>query len=231
MPFLPKRVITVRASREEETHKYMIVSSADSSLILGINEGKISTVQDSGFIKVEPTIHVSVMEDGSYVQVTETVIIHVRSHLEGSPKNTKWQCDPGRKITMACSNSRQLAITVDQDQLIYFEVDDANAGLLAERGKKIFKQDLKSIDIGEVPEQRQRFKFLMVAFKDQILRILSLEPEMCLNRVSMQVLPQEPSDVALVELNNQLYLHIGMENGVLMRTLLDNITGGLSDGR
>ena len=47
----------------------------------------------------------------------------------------------------------------------------------------------------------------------------------------MQVLPQEPSSVSLIEFNDQMYLHIGMENGVLMRTVIDNITGGLSDSR
>lgn len=52
-----------------------------------------------------------------------------------------------------------------------------------------------------MPEQRLRFKFLVVAFKDQTLRVLSLEPESCLNRVSMQVLPHEPSDVSLLYIN------------------------------
>ena len=81
MVFEPRNVITVKQNKEDEHHKYMIVSSDESSLILGINEGKISSVNDSGFIKTEPTIHVAVLEDRSYVQITETVIIHVRSHL------------------------------------------------------------------------------------------------------------------------------------------------------
>jgi splicing factor 3B subunit 3 len=132
---------------------------------------------------------------------------------------------------MACSNSRQLIISVENDQLIYFEIDRSSGCMLTDRGQKLFKQEIKAIDVGEVPEQRQRFKFLIVAFQDQTLRVLSLEPDTCLNRVSMLMLPLEPSSVSLIELNNQLYLHIGMENGVLMRSFVDSVTGGLSDSR
>jgi hypothetical protein len=90
MIFTPRRVITVKSMRTEDHHKYMIVSSDESSLVLGINEGKISTVTDSGFIRTEATLHVGLMEDGSFIQVTPTVIIHVRSHLSANHKNTKW---------------------------------------------------------------------------------------------------------------------------------------------
>ena len=82
----------------------MIVSFADSSLILSIYEGKISSVAESGFQKNEATLHAGLMDDGSYIQVTPTNIVHVRSHLGSQFKNTKWQCDKGRKIIAACSN-------------------------------------------------------------------------------------------------------------------------------
>jgi hypothetical protein len=59
----------------------------------------------------------------------------VRAHLEAA--NTKWQSDPGRKIISACSNSRQVVIQVEKDQLIYFEVD--SSGKLTDKGQKIFK--------------------------------------------------------------------------------------------
>ena len=85
--------------------------------------------------------------------------------------------------------------------------------------------------MGEVPEGRQRFKFLIVGFGDATVRVLSLEPESCLERVSMQALPASPTAVSVAEMNERLYLHIGLENGVLLRTVMDNITGGLTDSR
>ena len=104
MPFMPVRVHTLKAKRGDEYDKFLLVSALDSSLILGITEGKISSLQETSFVKGEATIHAGTMDDGSNIQVTPTSIIHVRSHL-GS-KNTKWSSDPGRKIMAACSNSR-----------------------------------------------------------------------------------------------------------------------------
>ena len=115
MPLKPTKVMTLKGKPGEKLDKYLIVSSADQSLILGINEGKISSITDSSFQKNEPTIHVGLMEDGTYLQVTQTSIVHVRNHVSKSLKNTKWSCDPGRKILSACSNSRQVVIQVETD--------------------------------------------------------------------------------------------------------------------
>ena len=67
MPFSPKRVITLKGKLGDEYDKYMIVSAVDSSLILGITEGKISALNDSSFVKGEPTVHAGILEDGSYI--------------------------------------------------------------------------------------------------------------------------------------------------------------------
>ena len=106
MPFKPTKVMTLKAKLTDEFHQYLIVSSIDSSLILSINDGKISSVGDSNFAVGEPTVHVCTMHDGSFIQVTQTSIIHIRDHVDKSYKNTKWMCDPGRYILSACSNSR-----------------------------------------------------------------------------------------------------------------------------
>ncbi len=78
-----------------------------------------------------------------------------------------------------------------------------------------------------MPEGRKRCKFLVVGFADSTgtLRILSLEPETCLQRISTQALPSVAHSVSLMTLgphdtekqNDQLYLHVGLENGVLLR--------------
>ena len=53
----------------------------------------------------------------------------------------------------------------------------------------------------------------------------------------MQALPALPESVSLVNLireeqsQQQLFLHVGLENGVLLRTVVDNVTGVLSDSR
>lgn len=49
MPLKPVRAMTLPAKIGDELDKYLIVSFADSSLILGINEGKISSIGETGF--------------------------------------------------------------------------------------------------------------------------------------------------------------------------------------
>ena len=76
------------------------------------------------------------------MQITDTSVFHIRSHLGKDFKNTAWQSDPGRKIVQACSNSRQVVLQVERDQLIYFEVNDAKNGELRDAGQKLFKQPI-----------------------------------------------------------------------------------------
>ena len=59
----------------------------------------------------------------------------------------------------------------------------------------------------------------------------------------MQALPDAPESLCIAEmggtegrdgepgLKGQLYLNIGLQNGVLLRTVLDQVTGDLSDTR
>jgi splicing factor 3B subunit 3 len=100
-----------------------------------------------------------------------------------------------------------------------------------DKGQKLFKQPIKCLHIAPVPEGRMRFKFLLAGFGDSTVRVLSLEPETCLDRVSVQALPSLPTSVLITLMGSQLLLHIGLENGVLLRTIVDAITGGMSDSR
>lgn len=78
MPLDPTRVITLKANHDDDTHKYLIVSFADSTLVLSVSEGKITTVADSaGFQKSAPTVHAQLLEDGSMIQVTDTCVHHI----------------------------------------------------------------------------------------------------------------------------------------------------------
>lgn len=101
MPVKPLRVMTLKGKHDDLNDKYLIVSSIDSTILLEISENNISSVEENiGFVVTEPTIHVALLEDGSYLQVTPKGIVHIRQHLE--KKNTKWQSD--RPIRQACSN-------------------------------------------------------------------------------------------------------------------------------
>ena len=103
--------------------------------------------------------------------------------------------------------------------------------------------DSSMVDIGNVPSGEQRTRFLAVGLADNTVRIISLDPSDCLTPLSMQALPDSAMSLCISEMGGtegrdgepgvqgQLYLNIGLHNGVLLRTVVDQVTGDLSDTR
>ena len=72
--------------------------------MLSIGTEKVTEVKDSGLADNERTLHVGLLEDNSYVQVTPKSIIHIKGDF-AARKRAKWESGQG-KIVHACSNSR-----------------------------------------------------------------------------------------------------------------------------
>lgn len=106
--------------------------------------------------------------------------------------------------------------------------------------------------LGSVPEGQMRSWFLAVGLVDNTVRIISLDPQDCLSPRSMQALPFAAESLCIVEMGSgetiktgdddedevavssksgTIYLNIGLCNGVLLRTILDPVTGDLQDTR
>ena len=94
-----------------------------------------------------------------------------------------------------------------------------------------------AISLGEVPEGRVRSLFLAVGCDDNTVRILSLDPDSTLENKSVQALTSAPSALNIMPMADSssggqtLYLHIGLHSGVYLRTVLDEVSGELSDTR
>jgi splicing factor 3B subunit 3 len=83
-----------------------------------------------------------------------------------------------------------------------------------------------------------RSRFLAVGLKDSTVRLISLDPSDCLQPLSMQALPGvSASSLCMLEMSDAqgsiaaIYLNIGLENGVFIRTTVDRVSGELSDTR
>lgn len=71
------------------------------------------------------------------------------------------------------------------------------------------------------------------------MRIISLDPETTLDSLSLQALTAPPSSIVMAEIvdasidkyHATLFVNIGLQNGVLLRTVLDPLTGSLGDTR
>lgn len=106
--------------------------------------------------------------------------------------------------------------------------------------------DVLCMALASVPPGEQRSLFLAVGLSDNTVRIISLDPSDCLAPRAMQQLPCCAESLCIVEMGSTerdadsstsagssttLYLNIGLQNGGLLRTVLDPVTGDLTDTR
>ncbi|ONM08075.1 formate dehydrogenase2 [Zea mays] len=90
--------------------------------------------------------------------------------------------------------------------------------------------------IAPVPEGRQRSRFLAVGSYDNTIRILSLDPDDCLQPLSVQSVSSAPESLLFLEVQASvggedgadypanLFLNAGLQNGVLFHTNVDMVT-------
>ena len=235
LPKKPNAVLTIKEKNSDEYDKYIILSFQTATIVLQI-EDQIVEDLNTFFETKKATLLVNLMEDDSQVQVYSSGIRHIS-------KDRKIQVCPqpeNVKIVKAAANSKQLVISVTGGDLIYFEQDEA--GGLNEIEKITVDTEILAIDIPKIPEDRQRAKFMAVGFQDNSVKIYSLDIESCLLKLSMQVFPYSPESVAIVEYNTseledeydeerKLFQHIGLNNGSLYRTAIDQTTGALTETR
>lgn len=106
--------------------------------------------------------------------------------------------------------------------------------------------DVVCMALANVPPGEQRSWFLAVGLADDTVRIMSLDPNDCLAPRSTEALPvcaeslcivemgctdRDPENAAAASTTSSLYLNIGLQNGALLRTVLDPVSGDLTDTR
>lgn len=108
---------------------------------------------------------------------------------------------------------------------------------------KIIPSQINHLAIQPIPHGRQKASFIAVAGADNSVRVLSLERERPLKQLSAQACGYAPESVCLIEMaadadagsvggvSVNLYLNIGLSTGILIRCVVDGITGTLSDQR
>jgi len=227
LPGNPNAVWTVRATEADEYDRYIVVSFRNATLVLSIGE-TVEEVTDSGLLLTAATLQVGLVGN-DLVQVHPAGLRHIRQ----DKRINEWQT-PGKKaIVKAAINEKQVVLALSGGELVYFELD--MAGQLTEVDKRDMGQDVACLDIGPVPEGRQRSRFLAVGSYDNTVKLLSLNPEDCLQMLSQQALPTQPESLCLVEMPAQgqqtLFLTAGLQNGVMVRTMVDGNSGSLSDTR
>lgn len=230
LPGVPSAVWTTKLSQEDQYDAYIILSFSNGTLVLSIGE-TVEEVTDTGFLSNVPTLAVQQLGDDGLIQVHPKGIRHIRSG-----KVNEWSAPQHRSIVAASTNSRQVAVALSSGEIVYFEMD--GDGSLAEYDeKKEMFGTVTCLSLGEVPEGRLRSSFLAVGCDDCTVRVLSLDPESTLESKSVQALTAAPTALSIMTMEDSssggstFYLHIGLHSGVYLRTVLDEITGELTDTR
>ena len=236
LPGVPSAVWTVKKNVNDEFDAYIVVSFANATLVLSIGE-TVEEVSDSGFLDTTPSLAVSLIGDDSLMQVHPSGIRHIRE----DGRINEWRTPGKRTIVKVGSNRLQVVIALSGGELIYFEVD--MTGQLMEVEKHEMSGDVACLDIAPVPEGRQRSRFLAVGSCDNTIRSLSLDPDDCMQILGLQSVSSPPESLLFLEVQASvggedgadhpasLFLNAGLQNGVLFRTVVDMVTGQLSDAR
>ncbi|KAK6605591.1 pre-mRNA-splicing factor rse1 [Botrytis cinerea] len=231
LPGVPSAVWTTKLTRGDTYDAYIILSFSNGTLVLSIGE-TVEEVTDTGFLSSAPTLAVQQLGEDSLIQVHPKGIRHIRA----DHRVNEWAAPQHRSIVAATTNERQVAVALSSGEIVYFEMD--SDGSLAEYDeKKEMSGTVTCLSLGEVPEGRQRSQFLAVGCDDSTVRILSLDPDSTLENKSVQALTSPPNALSIMAMSDSssggstLYLHIGLYSGVYLRTVLDEVTGELSDTR
>lgn len=234
LPGSPLSVWSVKKNNLDEFDAYIIVSFANATLVLSIGE-TVEEVTDSGILNDVCTLHCGLLDDNALVQIYSGGIRHIRRDRRSS----EWLTPQDKQIVKCTMNNRQIVISLTGNEIVYFELDQS--GQLNEYSERREMPDnVISMALGPVPPTQVRSRFLAVTLSDNTVRMVSLDPQDCLQPLSMQALPAIAESLCIVEASfgdddspydNSLYLNIGLKNGVLLRTSLDPITGDLSDTR
>jgi splicing factor 3B subunit 3 len=119
-------------------------------------------------------------------------------------------------------------------ELYYFHVGVGDQ--LTEVAKKEMGNEVLCMDIAPIPTGRVHARYLAVGDAETI-RILSLDAADCLQSLALLSLQASPFSLSLTEMKGEgdgrttIYLNAGLRDGVLLRSVVDGITGELSDTR
>ncbi|KAF2085479.1 hypothetical protein K490DRAFT_46485 [Saccharata proteae CBS 121410] len=231
LPSSPELVWTVKLHADHQWDSYIVLSFQNATLVLVIGE-TVEEFPDSGFLSSTKTLAVQLLGEDALLQVHPRGIRHIRPN----GRINEWDVPQHRTIVAATTNEHQVAVALSSGEIIYFEMD-AEGSLAEYEEKKAMSGTVTCLSMGEVPKGRQRSSFLAVGCDDSTVRILSLDPDSTLENKSVQALTSAPSDLSILAMEDSssggstLYLHIGLYSGVYLRTVLDEITGELSDTR
>ncbi|KAK5163433.1 pre-mRNA-splicing factor rse1 [Saxophila tyrrhenica] len=224
---------SIKHRASDQYHSYLLLSSdyADKTIVLGIGD-EVETMEESPFLTNRATLEAGLMGDATLVQVHAR---GVRSILESGTIN-EWPTPSHRTIVSASANERQLLLGLSSAELAFFFMgDDGVLNQLEEMPEMSGK--VTALSVGQTPKGQMQAKFAVVGCDDCTIRVLSIELDSPLEPRSVQALSAVPTSLEVVEQVDPTtgvgvtYVHIGLQSGLYLRAVIDEVTGELGEVR
>jgi splicing factor 3B subunit 3 len=184
--------------------EFLVLGFVNATLVLKVDES-VEEVEGTGLVTSMKTLSVGRIGDG-IVQVYEKGVRFIKGELI-----SEWN-SPTKVL---CGTVQDRVVVVTKEKVVVFEYVD---GGVVETGS-IDLQGVEKVSCAGV------FCALVVGTSVRMLDMKRME------MVGMQVLSDDASGVVMCEENGVLFLHIGLVNGVYVRTTVDRVTGSLGDVR
>lgn len=242
LPGVPNNIWATRLRKSDEYDSYIVLSFVNGTLVLSIGDSiEEVPASTSGFMTSAPTLAVQQLGEDGLLQVH----LHGIRHIMPDNQVTEWNTPPDSRsgeptsIVATSTNERQVIVALSSNELVYFEMDMEGQLNEYQERRSTGGARVLALSMASVPPGRQRTPYVAVGCDDQTVRILSLDPESTLQNLSLQVLTAPPSSICMAEMRDAavdrnhltLFVNIGLVNGVLLRTVLDPISGQLTDTR
>lgn len=254
LPSNVQAVFAVSTHADDANDKLIALSFYDETLVLQVGE-EVEEAENSGFRTDVATLQAAQLGNNSVVQVFADGLRQIFYDDDDKPVDTvKWEVPVGIEVLHSAVTETQVVLALSSREIAYFEVDEQDR--LIEYGeRKELGSQITSLCLGELSGGRKRFPFIFAGGKDQTLTILKTDPSATLEMLSKQDLSSIPTSLVAFPMKNpsafvysdpgeesdeesngsgvqdSLFLHIGMANGVYARLKLDPVTGEMSNPR
>ncbi|SCU86901.1 LAFA_0E03664g1_1 [Lachancea sp. 'fantastica'] len=235
---LPPKVSGLWSIRlsSEPWHRLILLALPKTTMVLKIEEGTLEELEAANNkfkIENDTTIFAGLMGQKTIIQVCENSMLQLsyERQTETMSISLEWLPPAGIKIMKATTSSCQLALALSNNEVVYFELDiTAGAETLNEyQGRVELPDRITDLSLCDV----FRSDFLAVGCQDSSVKIYGLKAsdDSFLEMISMQVLLSPPSSVKFMLSKAHLYLHVGLNSGVYIRSSVDRFDGQLFDLR
>ena len=241
LPGQPLAIWTVH-DEQNALDKYIVIAFQNATLVLSVGES-VEEVTDSGIAVKTTTLAIQTLAgDASSDGATALAQIYPAGirHIKPDKRVSEWRAPPQRPIVHCSTNTRQIIVALSGGELVYFELD-AFGQLNEYQDRMAITANITSMSVASVSPKSMRSNQIAIACDDKTIRIVSLEPDTCLQLLSVLGLDAIPESVFIssfdsstgnyFEKTHNMYVHVGLVNGVLLRSTLDPASGQLTDTR